>query len=419
MKRNSLLLLLMCLLSLLPLRAQLTLDECRRIARGNYPLIRQYDLIDQAAQYNVVNASKAYLPQISFSAKASYQNDVTRLPFELPGIDVDFMPKDQYQMILQVQQSVWDGGETKWHKQLVRAEAIVDIEKLNVDFYALDERVNQLYFGILLLDAQLEQNRLLQDNLERIHRTMKACVDNGSVNYSDLDEVIVEQLNTRQQRVALEASRRAYANMLLLYLGRQPEERLKLEKPLLMEPGNGENNRPELRWYDAQTYQLNVKEASLKMGIMPRLGIFVQGGYGNPGLNMLQDKFTGYYVAGLNLSWNLGRLYTLKNDRRLIENHRSMVETGRNTFLFNTFLNTTRQEAEVQALRLQMEDDEKIIHLRTRIRQTSEVKLQNGTQTVTDLLQDVTAENLARQQKALHEVQLLMKICEWRHALGE
>ena len=124
-------------------------------------------------------------------------------------------------------------------------------------------------------------------------------------------------------------------------------------------------------------------------------------------------------MAGVSLSWNLGRLYTLKNDRRLIENNRLMLETGRQTFLFNTSLEVTRQEADVNALRSQMADDDEIIRLRTRIRQASEAKLQNGAYTVNDLLRDITEENLARRQKALHEVQLLMKLYDWKHAVGE
>lgn len=418
MKQYSLSILLLSALCALPLHAQLTLDDCHRLARDNYPLIRQYGLIEKAAQYNVANASRAYLPQVSISGKATYQSDVTRLPFELPGVDVNFMPKDQYQVMVQVQQSVWDGGETKWRKQLVRDGAEVDTEKLNADLYGLDEQVNQLFFGILLLDEQLQQNRLLLDDLARTHRTVSACVDNGTASRSDLDEVAVEQLSTRQQQVSLEASRQAYADMLALYLGHKPQTALQLEKPVEHMPEEHRNNRPELRWYDAQVSHLGSQEASLRTAFMPRLSLFVQGAYGNPGLNLLQDKFKAYYMAGVNLSWNLGKLYTLKNDRQLVENNRQMVEVARSTFLFNTGLEATRQETEVSSLRRQMEDDAEIIRLRTRIRQASEVKVQNGTYTVNDLLRDITAESLARQQQAIHEIQLLMKIYEWRHTLN-
>lgn len=418
MKQYCLSILLLSALCALPLHAQLTLDDCHRLARDNYPLIRQYGLIEKAAQYNVANASRAYLPQVSISGKATYQSDVTRLPFELPGVDVNFMPKDQYQVMVQVQQSVWDGGETKWRKQLVRDVAEVDTEKLNADLYGLDEQVNQLFFGILLLDEQLQQNRLLLDDLARTHRTVSACVDNGTASRSDLDEVAVEQLSTRQQRVSLEASRQAYADMLALYLGHKPQTALQLEKPVEHIPEEHRNNRPELRWYDAQVSHLGSQEASLRTAFMPRLSLFVQGAYGNPGLNLLQDKFKAYYMAGVNLSWNLGKLYTLKNDRQLVENNRQMVEVARSTFLFNTGLEATRQETEVASLRRQMEDDAEIIRLCTRIRQASEVKVQNGTYTVNDLLRDITAESLARQQQAIHEIQLLMKIYEWRHTLN-
>lgn len=418
MKRCVLLFLLYTVVCSFPLCAQLTLEDCRRLARDNYPMIRQYGLIEKTVQYNVVNAARAYWPQVSISGKVTYQSDVTSLPFELPDMDVHFMPKDQYQLMIQVQQSVWDGGETKWRKQLARDGAEVDTEKLNTDLYGLDERVNQLFFGILLLDEQLEQNRLLQDDLDRMYRMVNTCVDNGTANRSELDEVSVEQLSARQQRVSLEASRRAYSDMLALYLGRKSENKLLLVKPAAFVPEDNRNNRPELRWYDAQTARFGSQEASLRTAFMPRLSLFVQGAYGNPGLNLLQDKFKAYYMAGINLSWNLGKLYTLKNDRRLVDNNRQMMEAARSTFLFNTGLEATRQEAEVNALRRQMDDDDEIIRLRARIRRASEVKVQNGTYTVNDLLRDVTAESLARQQKAIREIQLLMKIYEWKHTLN-
>lgn len=95
------------------------------------------------------------------------------------------------------------------------------------------------------------------------------------------------------------------------------------------------NNRPELRWYDAQGEQLRQQEAALNTRLMPRFGLFVQGAYGNPGLNMLKDEFNAYYMAGVRMSWNFGSLYTLKNDRRRIDNTRQQIETGRDVFLFN------------------------------------------------------------------------------------
>ena len=163
---------------------------------------------------------------------------------------------------------------------------------------------------------------------------------------------------------------------------------------------------------------MNVQESSLKTRFRPRFGLFVQGAYGNPGLNMLKDDFSAYYVAGVRMSWNFGSLYTLRNDRRLIDNNRRKLETSRDVFLFNTNLESTQQSSAIQSMRRQMVDDDEIIRLRVNIRKAAEARVENGTLTVTDMLREITAENLARQTKALHEVQLLMNIWNLKYTLN-
>lgn len=424
------------------MHAQLTLEECQRQAQANYPLVRQYGLIEKARRYDLSNAGKGYLPQFALSGKATYQSDATKLPVQIPGIDIKGLPKDQYQVMLEVQQTLWDGGDIRSRKQLTRAASDVDVEKQNVDMYALNGRVNQLFFGILLLDEQLKQNQLLQDDLERTHRQVANYIANGLSTQSDLDAVSVEQLNTRQQRVELETSRQAYLSMLSAFIGKEIAAGTALQMPggdggdaaseassvSASEAGSSSsasslggtdylNNRPELRWFDAQSEQLNVQESSLQTRLMPRLGLFVQGAYGNPGLNMLKDEFSPYYVAGVRMSWNFGSLYTLKNDRRRIDNSRRQVETSRDVFLFNTRLEAVQQDAGIVSMRRQMADDDEIIRLRENIRRAAGAKVENGTLTVTDMLREITNENLARQTKALHEVQLMMKREELRQTL--
>lgn len=286
--------------------------------------------------------------------------------------------------------------------------------------YALNDRINQLFFGILLLDERLKQNQLLLDDLERTYRQVSHYMANGIASQSDLDAVSVERLRTRQQRVGLETSRQAYLAMLSAFIGKPVSQEEALLKPAVEESGEMEKriyNRPELRLFDAQQAQLGVQENVLNARLMPRFGLFVQGAYGNPGLNMLKDEFNAWYMAGVRMSWNFGSLYTLKNDRRRIDNSRRQIETGRDVFLFNTRLQVTRQDAAVLSMRRQMKDDEEIIRLRRNIRRAAEAKVENGTLTVTDLLREITNENLAYQAKALHEVQLLMGIWELRYLL--
>lgn len=400
--------------------AQLTLDECQREAQANYPLVRQYGLIEKAREYDLSNAGKGYLPRFSLSGKATYQSDITQLPVEIPGINVKTAPKDQYQVMLELQQTIWDGGDIRNQKRLTRAASDVDMEKQNVDMYALNDRINQLFFGILLLDEQLNQNQLLQDDLGRTHKQVSNYIINGIATQSDLDAVSVEQLNAKQRRIELETSRQAYINMLSAFIGKEIPLGTTLQKPVAEDTGsvNGINNRPELRLFEVQGEQLRVQEATLNARVMPRFGLFVQGAYGNPGLNMLKDEFSAYYMAGVRMSWNFGSLYILKNDRRRIDNSRRQIETGRDVFLFNTRLQATQQDAGVLSMRRQMADDDEIIRLRENIRRAAEAKVENGTLTVTDMLREITNENLARRTKALHEVQLLMNIWQLKYILN-
>ena len=214
------------------INAQITLEECQRKTQENYPLVHQYGLVEKTKEYNLENAAKGYLPQFALSAKASYQSEVTEIPVKLPGVDLKGLPKDQYQVMLELQQKIWDGGGIRTQKKQTTAEAEIEKEKLNVDMYALNSRVNDLYFGILLLDEQLKQNVLLQDELERNYRQITAYVENGIANQADLDAVKVEQLNTKQKRVELVSSRMAYLKMLSLLVGEKLSQETVLEKPV-------------------------------------------------------------------------------------------------------------------------------------------------------------------------------------------
>ena len=391
MIRTFLLLLLMTGM-ILPASAQLTLEECQRKAQDNYPLVTQYQLIRLSEEYSLANAAKGNLPQISLSGKVSYQSDATTLPFEVPGVSFRGMPKDQYQVMVEVRQNLWDGGIIRNRKKQIS----------------------------VLLDEQLTQNTLYNKELERNLKAVCFYRDNGLANEADVDAVQVEILQSHQQRISLENNRRAYIRMLSLLTGEQLEESVHLTRPdtpVLTE--SLQIRRPELALYNARQYQLNVREQALKAGIRPQLSLFAQGAYGNPGLNMLKDAFEPSYLVGARLSWNFGSLYTLRNDRRQLDNERLKIESNRNLFLFNTRIQLTQQDETVRTLREQMKKDDEIIRLRTHIRQAAESKVANGTLSVTEMLRELTRENLARQDKALHEIQLLLTYYQLQHLTNE
>lgn len=395
--------------------SQLTIGECQEKARNNYPLIKRYGLIEQSKDYNLSNAQKAYLPQLQVSAKATYQSGVVKIPIQIPGLDIPALHKDQYMAVAEANQLLWDGGAVRSQKRIIEINSEVEKKQLEVELYAIKEQVNGLFFGILLFDVQLEQNRLLADELERNRLKIAGYIENGLANAADLDAVKVEQLNVKQAYIQLQAARAAYLDMLAIMIGETLDDNISLVKPAVTLPDIfPTNNRPELQLFEAQSNLFDSQKSLIRSGSMPKLGLFVQGGFGRPALNMLSNEFEPFYIGGIRLTWNFGSLYTQKNDLRKIEVNKNLVDTQQELFLYNIRLTESRENKDIKRIRDLMKDDDEIIALRENIRKAAEAKVSNGTMTVTDLLQEISREDIARQTKAAHEIDLLMAIYKLR-----
>ena len=407
--------LFLALVSYAPCFAQLSIEACYEKARANYPLIKQYGLIEKTKEYNLSNAAKGYLPQVTFSAQATYQSDVTEIPINLDaigltGVEIPSVSQDQYKMELALSQTLWDGGAIRSERKTLRTQAEVDQRDMDVNMYTINERVNQLYFGVLLADAQLEQNKVLQAELRRSCEQVSSYIKNGIAQQSDLDAIRVDLLKAKQTEAQFEYTKRAYREMLSRLIGEEIGEETRLVKPEAVRPLTKENNRPELELYQARIRNLQAQDSRITAGMMPKLGLFVTGGYGKPGLDMFEDNFKAYYLAGVRLSWNLGSLYTRKNDRRKIQTGIRSIETQRETFLFNTSLDVAQRNATIDKYIDQLKYDDEIIALRGSVKRASEAKMANGTLSGTDLTRDIHAEQSAIQDKILHEMELLQAI---------
>lgn len=402
-------------------QAQITIEECYRKAQENYPLIKQYDLIEKTKEYNLANASRGYLPQVMLSAKATYQSDVTKMPFDLAqlgmqGIKIPTLSKDQYGVTLEINQTIWDGGEISSQRAIARTGSAVEEKKVEVNIYSINDRVNRIYFGILLTDARIEQNRLLKKELQRNYDRVYSCMLGGIANSSDLDAVRVDQLKAEQNEAALLCTKQAYVEMLSQLIGEEIDATAEFVKPSIMRPSMDAINRPELELYDMQVKNFEAENRRVSSALYPRFGLFITGGYGRPGLDMLKNEFSPYYLAGVRMSWNIGSFYTEKNRRRVIRNNIQSVEAQRETFLFNTRLDIAMKDKSIEKYVEQLKYDDEIIRLKTSIREASEKKMENGTLSGTDLMRDVNAEQMAIQDKILHEMELLSAIYDLKFA---
>lgn len=412
MKPRKFLLLTLLFFSLIGAKAQtVTLEECQAMARENYPAISRFSIIEQTKNYTLANANKAYLPQLSLEAKATYQSDVIAIPLDMPGLEIPVPDKDQYQIVAQSNQIIWDGGKIAAKKEMIEAGAIVEEKALETELYSLRERVNQIYFGILLMQEQLKQQVVLEEELQRNHNIVESYVENGIANQADLSAVKIEMLKAGQQRIQMESAQTAYLQMLSILIGDELSKETEFVKPSV----SNDNSlviikRPELDLFLAQEATIDAQTNELKSTLMPAIGAFVQGGYGKPGLNMLQNEFDAFFLGGVKLSWNFGSLYTYKNSVKSNELKKLSIDTQRGTFIHNLNMQISQQQNEIEKYRKMMRDDEEIIRLQQQIKDAAEAKVENGAMTVSDMLKELTALEMAKQAKLLHEIQHINSI---------
>ena len=405
-----------------------TLEECQLAAERNYPLIKQYGLIEQTTNLTVSNIRKGWLPQVSASAQATYQSDVMSWPDQMKtmmagmGIDLKGLKKDQYRVGIDVQQTVFDGGTIKSATAIARQQGEVQTALNEVNIYNVRARVNEMYFGLLLVDEQMKLNSDLQQLLAQNEKKLASMVKGGTAAESDYQNVKAERLNVAQQATSLRAQRQALVRMLSTFCGIEVKEAVK-PKSTQREPSPLCTFRPELKAIDAQLQLADAQEKALDAALMPKLGVFAQGYYGYPGYNMFEDmmsrKFSWNGMIGARLTWNIGALYTRRNDKASLNAKRSTLNIQKETFLFNNNLEQIQQNENIERYKKLMADDEEIIALRSSIRKSAESKLSHGIIDVNDLVKEINNENAARVNGRIHEIEMLKEIYDLKYTTNQ
>lgn len=395
----------------------LTLAECYRLAQANYPLSNRKELVRLSKEYTLENASRAFLPRVSLAGQATYQSDVTQLPVEMPGVEP--LSKDQYRATLDVSQTLYQGGLVGRQKALEELNATVEEVGLDVDLYKVRNRVNDLFFGILLLDEQSRLSELVRRNLEVSLKEVQAAITNGVAVRSAGDALEAEILKVDQRIIEVQASLHAYQKMLGLLIGQQLGDNTELEKPVFEDaPKDAALNRPELDLFRAQRNLLVAREGLLSAMKKPRVELFAQAGYGRPGLNMLLNEFDMFYITGLRFSWLLSGYYTARRESEILRIGQQSIQVQEDAFRFNTTLELANERADIAKLRRVIELDRQLISLRAKVRETARVQLREGVITPTHFIQEANAEDQAKQNLAMHETQLLQAQARYHFTSG-
>ena len=397
--------------------AVLELTQCYEMGRENYPLTRQLELIDKASEYSVANARKAYLPQIHVAGQAGYQSDVTQLPLSLPGQDLPQLSRDQYRFYTDVSQSLTDLFTANTQTEYLRTASQIERQNTESELYQLKDRINQLYFGVLLIDEQLRLNEIISKDIEAGIDQAQIAVTHGVALQSNVDHLKAELLKVRQQEIELKSARRSYTEMLSRFIGKNVNELTTFIRPDPLSL-SAEINRPELTFFQLQKKSLILEDKLIEIKNMPRFSLFFQGGTGRPALNMLSNDLQPYFMTGIRLNWNIAGYYTYKNERNILKIKHQQLDLQEELFLFNTRNSLMQKDQELNKLRELMAQDLEIVNLRGNVKKITQNQLQYGTVTAHDYLQSVNAEYQARQNLFLREIQLLMMQYSFQHTAG-
>lgn len=385
-----------------------TLEKMNELARQNYPLIKQQDLVNKTRDISVENLQKSFLPQFSLSGQATYQSEVTKVAIPVPGVNITSLNKDQYKILADVNQLVYDGGVIKQQKQIQQLNAAVEQQKIEVELYKLTDRINQLYLSVLYIDEQLAQTGLIKKDIETGMKQVEAQVNNGVAFKSNFNVLKAEWLKAEQRTIELSSTRKGLLETIGLFVNKSIEENIVFVKPILADTKISlDIRRPELQLYSSQQKLFNGQNKLIDARNLPKTSLFFQGGYGRPGLNFLQNKFDLFYTTGIRFNWSFGGLYTSKKERELVQVNNKIAEVQKDLFLLNTNTQLKQQQSEIDKINQLITKDDEIIELRTSVKDAAKAQLENGVITANDYLREVNAEDQARQSKITHQLQLL------------
>ena len=407
--------------------AGITLDECLTRAEENYPAIADYDIASRQTEVALSDINRGWLPRLNVYAQATLQNDVPSWPDALSNMLAQMnqnfrgLSRFQYKAGVDVSQTIWDGGASRAARNVQRAQADVKNASVAVELYAVRERVENIFFGILLMEQQIKQTRESLTLLEANHSRLEAMVAGGTAMKSDAAMVEAQILATGQKLTEAEAALDSYRRMLSIYSGMEIGP-TPLDMPEAELPTDDTPLRPELKLLDSRSSLNSALLRSSETSVMPRIGFFAQAYYGYPGLNYFQSMvnrdMSFNILGGVKLSWNIDSFYTRSNSRRSTGLDNESLRTDRETFLLNTRLLSTQQRRNIEALRSIMETDSRIVQLRTEVRLAAESQLANGVIDTTALLAKITDENQARLTEQYHRIQLIQQIYQLRHTLN-
>lgn len=425
--RKGIIILILSILSPLLATAGLTIEQCVEKARDNYPMVKKYNLLAYTLDIELSDINKGWLPRIGVYGQVTAQNVVPSFPESLSGVlqqmgqPMKGLGKLQYKAGVDVSQTIWDGGVSHVQRELRRAGTAAEQSALDVEMYAVRQRVENLYFAILLTEEQIAQNRNTMTLLDATLERLKAMLRNGTAMQSDVDMIEAQSLTVAQGIAQAESALNGYRTVLELFIG-ESLQGVELIRPDSVMPSELQSDRPEIRLFDTRIVAADASRRLADTSLMPKVGLFAQAYYGYPGFDyfksMINRDLSFNIMAGVKVSWNIDSFYTKRNVSRRNRLDIAGIMAEKETFLFNSDMQTASQLEKIKGIRDVMKDDSRIMVLRANVRKSAESQLQNGIIDTTALLTKITDENQAALTARYHEIQLVQEIYNLKYILN-
>ncbi len=404
----------------------LNLDTCIKITIKNYPIFKDKALNKKITDLKIENNRANYLPDINFEGKATYQSDVFSLDVDLPdipGFDINFpeAPADQYDFSLNITQLIYDGGTIKNLNFIEQKKLLADQKKNDVELYKLKEQVEKTYFSILILQKSEEQLLLTIKELEKKKKTVLSAVKNGILTQDYADILQAEIYKSEQNLTEIQEHKKEGFSILQELMSSEIPENTALILPndFKLQRDTTSINRPETELFILQKDILSSNEKLLQSNRLPKLGAFAKGGYGNPGLTMINDEWNPYFIVGAKLSWNIWDRNKTKRNREILKIKSELIDTKNETFNKNINILCEKQISEISKLEKIIEKDEKIIQLQSSICKTASSKLDNGIITSIDYIKLLNDKNRAKIKSEINKIKLIQAKREYLRIRGE
>jgi len=407
-------------LSFVAAQDTLTLMQCHELTVENAPRLKDKENLKMIADLKNRNAGSNWFPGMNLNGKASYQSDVVTVALTDPTIPVEFpaVPKDQYSINLDVNQTIYDGGITRHQKAYESASSAAQIQKVDVDLYSLKEQVNNIYFSILILQENMKNMEIMSDNLKEREKLLKSGIENGIVLESELKVLQVEIIKVKQSMLEIDSNRKAMLEMLKIYTGKELSGEVILNLPDFGQPDSSDVKRPEYRWFDLQSETLEAGKALSRSKRMPVLYAFGQAGYGKPGYNMLNENWDSYYMVGAGLKWNIWDWSRSRREREILEYQQSSLLNQRDVFDRSVRIQLARETARMDQYNGSIELDNMMLVLQKDIVREAASKLENGTMTASDYIIELNRENAARIRVASDSILLAQAVANYMTICG-